>query len=221
MDSLALNPLHHAWSQDLSDDPYPTQVTTWRDGQLSLNGIGTHFAFIQQGPTQLRCEAGEFQLQTGMYLSVPGPLELSAGAGLIATRLGYAGFFHVGGPAEQCGRLRYIDGCTDSLLIPPVVLGDPCLNLLHLPPHVQQTPHTHPSFRVGLVIDGNGECRTDAGRLPLQPGQVFLIRAGALHSFHTQADCLRIVAYHPDSDFGPTHDNHPMINRTLFDSHPV
>jgi len=28
-------------------------------------------------------------------------------------------FFHLGGPVEETGRLRYIDGCTDSLLIRP------------------------------------------------------------------------------------------------------
>jgi hypothetical protein len=26
---------------------------------------------------------------------------------------------------------------------------------------------------------------------------------------------LRVIAYHPDSDFGPTHEDHPMINRTM------
>jgi hypothetical protein len=24
-----------------------------------------------------------------------------------------------------------------------------------------------------------------------------------------------VIAYHPDSDFGPTHENHPMVNRTI------
>jgi hypothetical protein len=24
-----------------------------------------------------------------------------------------------------------------------------------------------------------------------------------------------VVAYHPDSDYGPTHEAHPMINRTV------
>jgi hypothetical protein len=28
---------------------------------------------------------------------------------------------------------------------------------------------------------------------------------------------MDIVAFHPDSDFGPMHDDHPMINRTIID----
>lgn len=28
-------------------------------------------------------------------------------------------YFHLGGPTEERGRLRYIDGCTDSLRIAP------------------------------------------------------------------------------------------------------
>ncbi len=94
------------------------------------------------------------------------------------SRLDYHGFFHLGGPVEEKGRLRYIDGCTDSLLIPPTLSGDACLNLLHLPPHTCQTPHTHPSLRVGLIIRGRGHCLTDEGRIPLDPGQAFVIRAG-------------------------------------------
>jgi hypothetical protein len=26
-----------------------------------------------------------------------------------------------------------------------------------------------------------------------------------------------VMAYHPDSDFGPEDENHPMINRTIVD----
>jgi len=26
---------------------------------------------------------------------------------------------------------------------------------------------------------------------------------------------MRVIAYHPDSDFGATHEDHPMINRTI------
>jgi hypothetical protein len=72
------------------------------------------------------------QLTAGMYFAVPG-----AGACLgrqsSATTIAVS-FFQIGGPIEETGRLRYIDGRTDSLLIPPVLRGDACLNLLHIPP---------------------------------------------------------------------------------------
>jgi quercetin dioxygenase-like cupin family protein len=96
-----------------------------------------------------------------------------------------------------------------------VLKGDPCLNLLYLPPGTRQTPHTHPSLRVGLVVRGAGRCLSPAGPVALAPGRAFVIRAGAPHCFHTDDEPLAVVAYHPDSDFGPTHEDHPMINRTV------
>jgi quercetin dioxygenase-like cupin family protein len=55
----------------------------------------------------------------------------------------------------------------------------------------------------------------DQGTVSLAPGVVFVLPAGVVHSFHTREDEMRIVAWHPDSDTGPTDDNHPMRNRTL------
>ena len=112
-------------------------------------------------------------------------MSVGPGAGMLITRHGYRGIFQLGGPVEERGRLRYIDGCTDSLLVAPVMRGDPCLNLLHVPPHTDQTPHTHPSFRIGVVVRGMGACRTPQETVPLTPGTIFVIAAGGLHSFHT------------------------------------
>jgi mannose-6-phosphate isomerase-like protein (cupin superfamily) len=214
MASVALFPLRSDWSYDLRHDPHPTEVTTWCGGQLATRHSGTHFGYVYQGIATLRCASGEFHVPPGMYFAVPGHLQLDAGTGLVITRLDYFGFFHLGGPVEERGRLEYIDGCTDSLLIPPVTWGGPCFNLLYLPPNIRQTPHTHPSLRVGLVVEGAGQCLTGSATIPLEPGRLFIIPAGAMHCFQTQALSLRIVSYHPDSNFGPTHENHPMINRT-------
>jgi len=135
-----------------------------------------------------------------------------------------------GGPIEQEGRLKYIDGCTDSLLIPPVKMGDPCLNHLHFPRNITQTSHTHPSHRIGIVADGRGTCVTPFGLLPLEKGMIFVIKEddGTLHQgldgdeypagehkFDTQDSHMDVIAFHPDSDFGATDEVHPMINRTM------
>jgi len=201
---------------DLRDGPFPTLAAAWAgDAPLDLPDDGTHFGYVHAGPARLDGPAGTFRLAAGMYFSAPGTCRVTGGAGLAVTRAGYAGFFQVGGPVEGTGRLRYIDGCTDSLLVAPVVCGDPCLNLLHIPPGTRQSAHTHPSVRVGVVARGTGECVTPAGRAPLRAGLSFVIPAGALHSFHTAEDALLVVAYHPDTDFGPTHECHPMINRTI------
>src|SRR4029453_8301352 len=101
------------------------------------------------------------------------------------TRLGYRGVFMIGGPIESSGRLRYIDGCTDSLLIPPQLAGDPCLNVLYFPPDVSQKEHTHPSVRLGLIVRGSGECCTRDRTYPLSSGQPFIIQPNGLHRFRT------------------------------------
>jgi quercetin dioxygenase-like cupin family protein len=206
--------LAHGLLEDQSDDAFPTVLAAWVENSLHRETTGTHFGFVWAGPASLRCASGSFTLRSGMYFAVPGELQIAQGKGILVTRLGHRGFFHLGGPIEEIGRLRYIDGCTDSLLIPPVLKGDPCLNLLHLPPGTRQTPHTHPSLRIGLVVRGAGTCVTPAERIALKPGRAFLLRASAVHCFHTEDEPLVVVAYHPDSDFGPTHEDHPMINRT-------
>jgi quercetin dioxygenase-like cupin family protein len=135
----------------------------------------------------------------------------------VISREGYKGFFHLGGPIEGKGRLRYIDGCTDSLLIPPVLRGDACFNLLYFPPSIQQTTHTHPSIRAGIVARGRGVCKTPQGDISLVAGMIFLLDPDAPHGFWTEQDSMTVIAYHPDSDFGPQHDDHPMLNRTIVD----
>jgi hypothetical protein len=143
----------------------------------------------------------------------------------------YRAMFTIGGPIEEHGRLKYIDGCTDSLLIAPVKFGDPCFNHLHFPTDITQTPHTHPSHRIGIVAKGNGECITPFGNLPLTKGMIFVIKEWdgktfavgidgkeyeiGNHCFYTKDESMDVIAFHPDSDFGPKDEFHPMINRTI------
>lgn len=75
--------------------------------------------------------------------------------------------------------------------------------------------HTHPSFRTGLIASASGHCQTASATISLLPGTAFCIEADSLHSFHTGDQSLRVIAFHPDSDFGPSCDDHPMVNRTI------
>lgn len=199
------------------------QLRVARASDADLAAGHHHFGFVVSRSASLQCASGEFAMGPHMYFRVPGSGRLrAAGPVFLVSQLEFHGMFMIGGPTEESGRLRYIDGCSDSLLIPPVIKGDACLNLLCIPPGVSQTAHTHPSFRVGIVIDGQGICRTAGGDHALQPGQLFLIHADGLHSFHTPRDSgLRVIAFHPDSDFGPTHEDHPMLNRTLVRGTPI
>ena len=202
---------------DLSEDPYPAKLFGFNHSSLEKKELDTtYFGYVAEGTIELKNEAGSFLLKKGMYFSSPKEINISGeGRGFVLAQNNYNGFFHIGGPVEEKGRLQYIDGCTDSLLISPPIMGDPCLNLLHIPKGTFQSQHTHPSFRIGMIISGYGQCICPEQSYDLHPGLTFLIPTDGLHSFKTDAEDLRVIAYHPDSDFGPTHEDHPMINRTI------
>ncbi len=187
------------------------------DKVTECSGDGTTFGVVLRGPCRLRATTADYTLAEGMYFSLPEQGRLEGGAAWCVTHVGYRGMFQIGGPIEDTGRLRYINGCSDTVLVAPPILGDPCLNLLCIPPGVAQATHTHPSLRCGVVMNGTGVCRAANGDFPLKAGLAWLIPADCVHSFHTTEDSLRIVAYHPDSDCGPSDSDHPMLNRTVID----
>ena len=191
------------------------QVWGWMEKPLTLPPGATAFGMVTTGQTQLRdAETRVFDLNAGMFFVLPDGGVARGGSGLVIAWAGYQGLRQIGGPLEATGRLRYIDGCSDTLLVCPPRLGDPCLNHLHIPPRTDQTPHTHPSMRIGVILRGTGEGRTPDGSYLVVPGMGWYIPTGCLHSFFTQDEALDVIAWHPDSDFGPRDDDHPMINRT-------
>lgn len=134
-------------------------------------------------------------------------------------RIGFKGQDTVGGPLESIGRLCYIDGCSDSLLVYPPRLGDPTLNVLFFPPNINQSYHIHPSLRLGVVVKGKGwACIKNPDgsekEIPLTEGIIFCIEEKELHRFRTEQESMIVVPFHPDGDWGPTDHNHVMINRT-------
>lgn len=215
---------------DVSQSQHPTMVLGWgHEGKsLELSSKATHFCFVVKGEAKITIPRLEnkplrFNVCAGMYFAINGIGTIEGGTGIVISRLGCNGLFQIGGPIEELGRFRYIDGCSDSLLIPPVMKGYPCLNHLHFPKGISQTRHTHPSIRVGIVARGKGNCVIPTNEdgsgpdisLPLVPGQVFIIPENGQHCFFTAESTMDIIAYHPDSDTGPDDDNHPMINRTI------
>ncbi len=179
----------------------------------------THFGVVVTGNIILSFDQRTRQLTGGDFFSVIGPAIIeSHGLGMVSSAKGYAGFNICGGPLEATGKLRYINGCTDTLLVPPVRKGDPCMNHLHFPVHSVQSPHTHPSVRVNLVYRGQGVCilpENATKRVPLVSGYAFIMKTGTLHSFDTEDRCMDVITFHPDSDVGMTDDDHPMVNRTM------
>jgi hypothetical protein len=112
------------------------------------------------------------------------------------------------------GNLSYIDGCSNSCVIPAPRNGDPCLNYLYFPVGVDQTFHTHPSIRIGMVLSGSGYADVGDQTFELSAGKIFLLDRFALHRFRTTSSSMSLVAFHPDSEDGPKDEVNPMISRT-------
>jgi glyoxylate utilization-related uncharacterized protein len=193
-------------------------VHTWNGGELAMDGAASHFVIVLNGHMDLDYDNKRVTMSETWYGVFPGEVQISGqGAALIISSVNYAALPLFGGPLEQDGRLRYVDGCTNSLLIAPPVCGEPCLNFLNLPAGTYQTPHTHPTIRVGMVVSGHGGCGTAENRLVFEPGSVFIIPPDALHSFQTDDEHIRIMLFHPDSVVGPTHTDQTMLNNTFVD----
>ena len=151
-----------------------------------------------------------------MYACCPGPTTFDGHARLlVASRMDYKGIFLAGGPIERQGRLRYIDGCTSTVLLGPPAVGAPCLSHLHIPAQAKQPSRPYPCVRVGMITKGTGCCVTPETEHNLIPGMFFVLKANQEHAFHTEEDPLDVVMYQPNTDKSPTDINHPMLNNTL------
>lgn len=196
-----------------------TRVLASRPGSvLQLSAGHTHFGVVISGSALVKTRHRARNLEAGDYFSVRGPAMVSGdGRTAIISIKGYAGLDMCGGPIEETGRLRYINGSTDTILVPPVRRGDPCMNFLHFPPGVVQTPHTHPTIRVNFVLRGEGACvlPEEGRRVPLVPGYAFVILADTVHGFESEDDAFDVITFHPVTDAGMTDDDHPMVNMTM------
>ena len=191
------------------------RVRTWGGAPVRLDG-GTVFGFVDR-TTRVRLDDDNeetFVLRAGCYFVAPDGASLSGGRGLAVVVPGYRGLRQMGGPLEASGRLRYIDGCTDTLLVSPPRRGEPCVNHLHVPAGTRQSEHFHPSVRIGTIARGRGTCVAGAQRWPLEAGMGWVIPRERQHFFETTDSALDVFTWHPDTDVGPTDEDHPMVNRT-------
>jgi len=113
------------------------------------------------------------------------------------------------------GNLSYMDGGTNTTAINPGRLGDPVINYVYFPAGMQQTLHTHPSHRVGMVLKGHGLVELDNGEFPLQQGDVFFMQRNVLHNFKCPyGEEVVLFVFAPDSGTGPTDEVNPLKIRT-------
>lgn len=187
-------------------------------GAIELDEDSSAYGYLVDGQLRLDMLAA----RTGQYFCLTrhaggaSKLQYEDARGVVIIRKGFRALNMVGGPLEESGRLVYIDGCSDTLLVSPPRLGDPSLNHLHFPDGIEQRFHIHPSIRAGIVVSGAGRaCLAGDRELALTAGSVFVLDERERHRFRTTDAQMHIVAFHPDGDFGPTDANHPMKNRTL------
>jgi hypothetical protein len=235
---------------DALDTMYPTRMLVAGDYHIQTDQTRTTYGYVLRGNATLNVDENPMELSRGFYFCVPGVFTLKTyGVAhvVLIERLGFRGMLNVG-MTEKKGRLSYIDGCSDSLLVAPPRMGDPCFNFLHFPVGINQTQHTHPSIRMGIVAEGRGVAyqakgaHGDGWEEPLIEGKMFMLEEQELHSFRTvdlfaydqtasgertdqrlalPNSHMNIIAYHPDSDWGATDQLHPMLNRTYIGSTPV
>jgi hypothetical protein len=208
---------------DKKDSMYPSAAYKLESGEIGDLGywysspISHTYGYVMSGVAVLPREEGEMRVYAGEFFSFwslePKRIDYE-GKVVVFTRHGYKGLNMIGGPIEEKGRLAYIDGCSDTILVPPARLGDPSLNQLYFPRNIEQTFHTHPSIRIGCVVAGAGYASLKDGELPLNTGDMFCLEEHEHHRFRTDGNSMTIIVYHPDGDWGPTDHNHIMLNRT-------
>ena len=192
-------------------NPMVAKNTKW----FALYGYSFGDSKIKIGKKTHKLEAGQY---FSFFVEDDGFKAESEDKLMLIVKLGYKPQQNIGW-VEEKGRLTYIDGCSDSLLIYPPRMGDPSLNLLYFPPGIDQTAHTHPSIRLGCVINGSGfaDVWKDGvlTTVELVQGKMFCLEEHELHRFRTSSNTpMTIIAWHPDGDWGPTDHNHTMLNRT-------
>lgn len=196
---------------------YPSMANLLGHGEVFLQPAwSTSYGIVLKNSAELHNNKTVAELEY-FCITNAAPTEhkiTSNGTTAVFTRLGFIGQNLVGGPIEKTGRLSYIDGCSDSLLVYPPRQGDPSLNLLSFPDNIDQTFHLHPSIRLGVVVQGQGYSSLKGSDVELSLGSVFCLEPQEIHRFRTQGSEMSIVVYHPDGNWGPTDHDHTMINRT-------
>jgi mannose-6-phosphate isomerase-like protein (cupin superfamily) len=200
---------------DLRDTMYPCTGTKVHASTFTATPYSTVYGFAINGevvlPNGWVAKSGQYFC----YAAKSNEVFEASSTAVFIERLGFLGQNTLGGPIEESGRLCYIDGCSDSLLVYPPRCGDPSLNMLYFPEGIDQSFHIHPSVRLGIVVSGTGKSTLRDKTIDLEVGDMFCIEEREYHRFKTElGQTLTVIAFHPDGDWGPTDQNHTMLNRT-------
>lgn len=116
--------------------------------------------------------------------------------------------------------LPYVNGCSTRQIMPPERIGDPTLQLLHLPSYSsEQAHHIHSTARVVHVLEGRGRCVVGMDKLvakqELVAGMSLVLHPMCPHHFETDDNSLLVLPFHVfSSPPAGIEFNHPMFNGT-------
>lgn len=193
-------------------DRWVFDLTPITEQQQEFNPSGTDYVLLQSGTfTQ---EQVSFNNTNGAFC-VNQPYVVS-GAGMVISFPGLRlleSRYYVQNELD-IGNLTYIDGGTNTTAIGPSRLGDPVVNYVHFPANMYQTLHTHPSHRIGVIIQGAGKVELDNELYDVRAGETFFMRRNELHNFVTTDSEVILYVFAPDSGTGPTDEINPLKIRT-------
>ncbi|MBI3419112.1 MAG: cupin domain-containing protein [Proteobacteria bacterium] len=185
-----------------------------RDGDLYTytTYIGTYLVNVEKGDCAYTYDG------KGMAHVQPGPCKIQST--LITTVIrGYAPALR----STAVGRstyLPYVNGCSTRQVFTPDRIGDPTLQLLHMPPHSsEQVHHIHSTARVVHVLEGRGRSLVGmeqwVEKQELVPGMSIILHPMCPHHFETDDNSLLVLPLHIfSSPPGGTEFDHPMFNGT-------
>ena len=186
---IIYEPQHTAGIRAL-DTMYPTYSMYFSEN-IEKQGMdfATTYGYVLSGMASIYANQQNWWLVNKNYFAFHGTWTIENASDdfemWTVTKIGYK-CMPMLGQTENNGRLSYIDGCSDSVLVSMPRMGDPVLNYLHFPTGIYQTQHTHPSIRMGVVIDGEGEAfqeqsnYSDGWVKPLKKGCMFMLNTGYL-----------------------------------------
>ena len=197
---------------------WPLRVTKLEPGESRAfdASVGTYYVLLQNA--SYYAETIKFE-DVNAAFAINNHFTVKCGAGSAAV-IEYPGLhllesrYYVQDVLEQ-GNLSYIDGGTNTTAVNPGRLGDPVVNYVHFPAGMTQTLHTHPSHRIGMILQGQGLVELDNSDFELQQGDVFFMQRNVLHNFTCPYDQdVVLFVFAPDSGTGPTDEVNPLKIRT-------
>ena len=201
-----------------TSDRWPLQITKLEAGESRAfdSTKGTYYVMLQNASYY----SDSIKLEdVNAAIAVNNHFTIRSGNGT-ATVIEYSGLhllesrFYVQNKLDM-GNLSYMDGGTNTTAVNPGRLGDPVINYVHFPAGMQQTLHTHPSHRVGMILKGRGLVELDDSEFPLEPGDVFFMQRNVLHNFMCPYnEDVVLFVFAPDSGTGPTDEVNPLKIRT-------